>query len=63
MSHNALVKHLDDKHEFRREWKQHTDSEEENTSARACDGSHTNQCPAAGTWQMQRKGRSTSAVT
>ena len=61
MSHNALVKHLDDKHEFRREWKQQLEAEEEKISPRACDASHTNQRPAADTWQIQRKGRSSSA--
>jgi len=49
MSRNALFTHLSDKHEFRREWKQRPEVEEEKMSPHACDASHTNQHPAAGT--------------
>ena len=61
MSRNDLFKHLDDKHEVLREWKQRPEVEEKKISPRACDASHTNQRPAADTWQIQRKGRSSSA--
>ena len=63
MSRNDLFKHLDDKHEVLREWKQRPEAEEEKISPRACDASHTNQCPAAGTWQKQRKGRGSPVVS
>ena len=60
MSRNALFKHLDDTHEVIREWKQRPEVAEEKISPRACDASHTNQRPAADTWQIQPKGRSSS---
>ena len=59
-SRNALFKHLDDTHEVIREWKQRPEVAEEKISPRACDASHTNQRPAADTWQIQPKGRSSS---
>jgi len=58
-SRNALFKHLDEKHKFCREWQQQPEVEEK-SSPRACDGSHINPCPAASSWQIQRKGRSSS---
>ena len=36
---------------------------EEKTSPRACDGSHISPCPVASSWQIQRKGRSSSVVS
>ena len=57
---NALFKHLYEEHEFYREWQQQPEVEEK-TSPRACDGSHINPCPAASSWQIQRKGRGSSA--
>ena len=59
-SRNALFKHLYEKHEFYREWQQQPEVEEK-TSPRACDGLHINPCPAASSWQIQRKGRGSSA--
>jgi len=62
MSRNAVFKRLDEKHEFCREWQQQLQAEEK-TSLRVCNSSHTNQCPAASTWQIQCKDRSSSAVS
>jgi len=59
-SRNALFKHLDDSHEVIREWKQRPEVAEEKISPRACNALHTNQRPAADTWQIQPKGRSSS---
>jgi len=59
LSRNALFKHLDEKHKFCREWQQQLEVEEQ-TSPRACDGSDINPCPTARSWQIQRKGRSSS---
>jgi len=56
-SRNALFKYLYEKHKFCREWQQQPEVEEK-TSPRACDGSHINSCPAASSWQIQRKGYS-----
>jgi len=53
MSRNALFKHLDEKHRFCRKWQQQSEAEEK-TSPHACNGSHTNPCPAASPWQIQR---------
>jgi len=58
-SRNALFKHLYEKHEFCREWQQQPEVEEK-TSPHACDSSHINPCTAASSWQIQRKGRSSS---
>ena len=62
MSRNALFKHPDEKHQFCREWQQQPKVEEK-TSPRACDGSYINLCPAASSWQIQCKGRSSSVVS
>ena len=61
-SRNTLFKHLYEKHQFCREWQQQPKVEEK-TSPRACDGSYINLCPAASSWQIQCKGRSSSVVS
>ena len=61
MSRNALFKHLNKKHKFCREWQKQL--VEEKTSPRACDGSHTNPCPAASSWQIQRRGHNSSVAS
>jgi len=61
-SRNALLKHLDKKHKFCREWQKQSELEEK-TSSRACDVSHINLCPAASSWQTQGKGRNLSVVS
>ena len=61
MSRNDLFKHLGEEHDFCREWQEQPEAGEK-TSPRACDASGANQCPAASTWQIQSKGRSSSAV-
>jgi len=47
---------------FCREWQQQPEVEEK-TSLSACDGSHFNLCPAASSWQIKRKGRSSSVIS
>ena len=59
MSRNALFKHLDEERKFCREWQQQLEVEEQ-TSPRACDSSHINQCPPASSWQIQGEGRGSS---
>jgi len=49
-------------HRFCRELQQQPEVEEK-TSPGACDGSHINLCPAASSWQIKRKGRSSSVVS
>ena len=58
-SRNALFKHLDEKLKSCREWQQQPEVKE-TTSPRACDGSHTNPCLVASSWQIQRKDHSSS---